>query len=120
MGGRGARSENKRLPNYRNAEIPKNKIGNYLLNPSNKNNQDKDKLFNSIGYNMQNKAKLKEDILKQLKTSKAKLQKSNGENKYYEVEMKLGVNKKIDFITIWLVDKKTTRFITAKPKERKK
>ena len=40
MGGRGASSsKNRRLPNYKNASITRNKIGNYLLNPSNKNSR---------------------------------------------------------------------------------
>lgn len=117
MGGRGASSgtTNRRLPNYNNAIIPKGKIGNYLVNPSNKNNQGKAKIFNSIGYNMKNKKTLEKDLLKGLKNNNAK---SQGNNRY-EVDMKLGINKKIDFKTIWQVDKKQAKFITAVPKERK-
>ena len=121
MGGRGASSGiSKRLPNYKNAIIPKDKIGNYLLNPSNKNNQGKAKLFNNIGYNMQNKDRLKEDLLNGIKRNKAKLQRVDNGKKVYEVNMELGINKKICFTTIWQVNNKSTRFITAKPMERKR
>lgn len=124
MGGRGAGSNknsivSRRLPNYKNAVIPKGKIGNYLVNPSNKNNQGKAKLFNSIGYNMKNKERLEKDLLKGLKNNKATLQKQNKDTKIYEVDMKLGINKKVQFKTIWQTKKKETKFVTAVPKERK-
>ena len=120
MGGRGASSGiSKRLPNYKNAIIPKDKIGNYLLNPSNKNNQGKAKLFNNIGYNMQNKQRLKEDLLNGIKRNKAILQKENKGIKTYKVDIELGLNKKIQFKTVWQVENKETKFITAMPKERK-
>lgn len=124
MGGRGAGSSknsisSRRLPNYKNAIIPKGKIGNYLVNPSNKNNQGKAKLFNSIGYNMKNKERLEKDLLKGLKNNKATLQKQNKDTKIYEVDMKLGINKKVQFKTIWQTKKKETKFVTAVPKERK-
>ena len=32
--------------------------------------------------------------------------------------MKLGINKKIQFKTVWQVENRNTRFITAMPKER--
>ena len=119
MGGRGASSSiSKRLPNYKNAIIPKDKIGNYLLNPSNKNNQGKAKLFNNIGYNMQNKQRLKEDLLNGIKRNKAKLDKETVYGKTYNVYMQLGINKKIKIKTVWKVNNKETRFITAFPEER--
>jgi len=120
MGGRGASSNlNKRLPNYKNAIISKNKIGNYLLNPSNKNNQGKAQLFNSIGYNMKNKKQLGNDLRSGLRNNKAILQRSNQYGSIYNVYMKLGINKKIEFKTIWEVNKNKTKFVTALPKERK-
>lgn len=120
MGGRGASSgKRKRLPNYKNAIIPKGKIGNYLLNPNNKNNQGKAELFNKLGYNMKNKKRLENDLLKGLKNNNAKLQKESKYNKRYEVNMELGINKKIKIKTIWQIDKTNPKFITAVPKDRR-
>lgn len=120
MGGRGASSsKNKKLPNYKNAIIPKGKIGNYLVNPDNKNNQGKAVIFNKIGYNMKNKTKLEADLIKGLRKNNARLQKEDIHGKHYIVTMELGVNKKIEIDTVWLVNKKQTKFITAKPKERR-
>lgn len=118
MGGRGASSSKTIKINYKKAVIPKGKTGNYLLNPSNTNNQGKSKLFNSIGYNMKNKSRLEEDLLKGLKDNKAKMQREYNGNKVYQVDMLLGINKKIKFKTIWQEKNNKISFITAMPKER--
>ena len=94
MGGRGASSsKNKKLPNYKNAIIPKGKIGNYLVNPDNKNNQGKAVIFNKIGYNMKNKTKLEADLIKGLRKNNARLQKEDIHGKHYIVTMELGGDK---------------------------
>ena len=66
---------------------------------------------------MQNKQRLKEDLLNGLKRNKA-IEQKNTKYKRYEVKMKLGVNKKIKVITIWQIDNKKPKFITAFPEER--
>lgn len=122
MGGRGAASRIvNRLPNYKNAEIPQRKLGNYLLNPT--KSKGKSDFFNSIGYNMKNAERLEKDIRKGLENNKAL---SYNENKFgnraYEVDMALGINKKVTVKTAWQIDKgeNIPKFVSAYPKEKKR
>lgn len=118
MGGRGSSSGAKPLPNGKHAEIARNKLKNYLLNPS--KSPGKAKFFNSLGYNMRNFRRLESDIRKELKTTPAV---SRIENRYghtvtaYEVTMPLGINRKAMVLTAWQRDEgsKIPRFITAYP-----
>ncbi len=118
MGGRGTSSGTKRLPNYKHAEIARNKLKNYLLNPSKSNG--KAEFFRSLGYNMKNFRHLEADIREGLKTAPAV---AKIENRYghtvtaYSVTMPLGINKKTMVLTAWQRDEgsKIPRFITAYP-----
>lgn len=118
MGGRGAASKLNRLPNYKHAEIARNKLKNYLLNPS--KSPDKAKFFRSLGYNMRNFRRFEADIRDGLKTAPAY---ATVTNKYghtvtaYSVSMPLGLNKKAIVLTAWQRDEgsSTPRFITAYP-----
>ena len=118
MGGRGASSGAKPLPNGKHAEIARNKLKNYLLNPS--KSPGKAKFFRSLGYNMKNFRRLESDIIRELKTAPAI---SRIENRYghtitaYEVTMPLGINRKAMVLTAWQRDEGSTipRFITAFP-----
>ncbi len=121
MGGRGAYF--KRLPNHRNAEIARNKLKNYLLNP--KKSPGKAKFFRGLGYNMRNFRRFEADIREGLKNNPA-----HGEvtNKYghtvtaYTVDMPLGINQTAMVLTSWQCDEgsKIPRFITAYPAKKKK
>lgn len=115
MGGRGANFRIiARLPSYEKAVILRRKIKNYILNPS--KDPGKAKYFRSLGYNMNNWARLKSDILGRLRNHNAI---DFGVDKYgnvsYQVSMKLGITKKSPTITAWRIDKGTDypRFITA-------
>ncbi len=118
MGGRGSGSGIKRVANYKNAEIARNKLKNYLLNPNKSNG--KHLFFNSLGYNMKNYKLLERDLRKGLANNHAT---ATIQNKYghsvtaYEVNMPLGINKKAIVLTAWQRDKgsKVPRFITAYP-----
>lgn len=118
MGGRGAASGLKRLPNYKNAEIARNKLKNYLLNPAKSNG--KHVFFNSLGYNMRNFRRLESDIREGLKTAPAVAMIAN---KYghtvtvYNVTMPLGISRTAMVLTSWQRDEgsKIPRFITAYP-----
>ena len=122
MGGRGAASGlKKHLPNYKMAEIRREKLKNYLLNPQKSNG--KAEFFRSIGYNMKNYKTLEKDIREGLKNNTAI---TYGKNKYgntaYAVNMKIGIGNKKEVVTAWQIDngKNNPRFITAYPmKERK-
>lgn len=122
MGGRGSSSKIvDRLPNHKNAVIPRNKLKNYILNPD--KDPGKSKFFNSIGYNMKNHDRLAQDIREGLRTNRAV---SYGKNKYgheaFEVSMNLGVNDKKETTTGWQIDSgsKIPKFITAYPKKKRK
>ncbi len=118
MGGRGSSSGAKPLPNGKHAEIARNKLKNYLLNPS--KSPGKAKFFNSLGYNMRNFRRLESDIRRELKTAPAV---SSIENRYghavtaYEVTMPLGINRRAMVLTAWQRDEgsKIPRLITAYP-----
>lgn len=117
MGGRGASSYRviRRLKNFRNAVIPRNKLKNYILNPS--KDKNKAEFFASLGYNMKNYKRLINDVKSKLKTNKAlkyKEKDKNG-NEAYQVNMLLGVTKKRMVTTAWIIKpgEKSPQFITA-------
>lgn len=122
MGGRGAASGIvNRLPNYKNAEIPQRKIGNYLLNPAKSNG--KSAFFNELGYNMKNAKRLEQDIRKGLENNKAMgYHEDKFGNKSFDVNMPLGTGKKVMVTTAWRIDNGNTvpRFITAYPREKRR
>ncbi len=122
MGGRGAASGAKGgakiLPNARKAVIARDKLKNYLLNPS--KSPDKAKFFRSLGYNMRSFRRFEADIREEIKTAPAV---ATIINKYghtvtaYSVTMPLGINKKAMVVTGWQRDggASAPRFITAYP-----
>lgn len=116
MGGRGASSYTvvRRLKNYKNAIIPRNKLKNYILNPS--KDEDKAKFFKSLGYNMNNHERLISDIKEKISTNKALKYKTdkNGDTEY-QVNMQLGIDKKAIVTTGWIVRKGSNepQFVTA-------
>lgn len=117
MGGRGSF-----LPNYKNAEILRNKLKNYLLNPS--KSPSKAKFFQSLGYNMKNWKRFKSDIQAQLRKTPAERVIKNKYGhavKAYNVNMKLGINKTAIVLTSWQYDKGSNipRLITAYPVKKK-
>lgn len=120
MGGRGASSGRKRLPNWENAIIARNKLKNYLLNPAKSNG--KSAFFADIGYNMKNWKILERDIRLGIKNNPAKediVNRYGHAAKAYHVDMQLGLNKKAIVITSWKHEEKgKPRLITAFP-ERK-
>lgn len=111
------------MPNYRHAEILRNKLKNYLLNPSKSNG--KTAFFNSLGYNMKNWKRFENDIRKGLKNNRAEMvirNKYGHEVKVYNVNMELGINKRAIVLTSWQrdADSKIPRLITAYPAKEKK
>lgn len=121
MGGRGSKSGViNRLPNYKNAVIPRDKLKNYLLNPN--KDPGKSAFFNSLGYNLANYKRLESDIRKELEKNPAI---QYAPNRYghraYSVYMNLGINKKESVLTGWQIDSgdNRPRLITAHKNEKK-
>lgn len=112
---RGGRTAANRLPNHARAVFPKDKLKNYLLNPS--KDANKSRVFSDIGYNMKNADRLEADIRDGLKKNKATLFSPNQYGTPAEVEMTLGITKQRKMITAWMIDSGTNvpRFITAYP-----
>ena len=114
MGGRGQNySVINRLPNYKNAVIPRNKFKNYILNPG---KSSKAAFFRAIGYNMKNYKRLENDIREKLKTNKALQYETNDDgDTSFQVNMLLGISKKEMVSTAWIIRKGETdpQFITA-------
>lgn len=117
MGGRGSSSKIvNRLPNHKNAVISRNKLKNYILNPT--KDPAKSKFFNSLGYNMKNYQRLESDIRDGLSKNKAQEYSTNKYgHKAYSVTMELGIGKKKQTVTGWQIDEgdNKPRFITARP-----
>ena len=122
MGGRGAKIDLKRNKVAKTAIIPRNKFKNYLLNPTKSNG--KHAVFADLGYNMGNWKRLEKDMRKELDKSVKNGKLIRGEidsfgGRRYRTEMTLGINKKRQIFTAWVVKDKTgvLHFVTAFPKK---
>ena len=108
----------RRLPHYKQAKMPQEKVGNYLLNPENENANGKPEFFAKLGYNMKNERRLIQDIKKGLGENTAKQYKADEYGRInFEVVMEIGLTQKSKVQTIWAIDKegKIPRFVTAYP-----
>lgn len=108
----------RRLPSYKQAKIPQEKVGNYLLNPENKQANGKPEFFAKLGYNMRNEKQLIQDLRKGLAKSTAKRYEPDEYGRTnFEVVMEVGLTQKGKVKTIWAIDKgkKIPRFVTAYP-----
>lgn len=112
---RGGRTAVKRLPNYKNAHIPNDKLKNYLLNPS--KDPNKSTAFKALGYNMKNADRLEADILDGLKHNSGVTYSPNQFGTPAEVVMTLGITKQAKVRTAWMYDRGSNkpRLITAYP-----
>lgn len=110
---RGGRTAIKRLPNYAKAIFPKDKGGNYLLNPSKEPN--KSQLFKSLGYNMKNADRFEADIRAGLAKNRATLFEPTQYGTPAQVVMDLGIGKQEKILTAWIIPKGSNvpSFVTA-------
>lgn len=122
MGGRGARVKGSGKVIAKKAIIPRNKLKNYLLNPT--KSKGKDAVFRELGYNMSNWKRLVSDIRSELKKAKdsgllraGKINKQG--ERHYNVDLTLGIGKKREILTGWVVKDKSgaLNFVTAFPKK---
>lgn len=117
--------ENQKLPNYKNAVIPDEKISGYILNKSHVKGKDKAVAFEkALGYNIYNKDLLIAEIYKGLNSNIAVKREKTKYGQPFSVTMKVkGVNGKEAYIkTGWIIDtgKNDPRLVSAMVKERKK
>ncbi|HEO7923651.1 TPA: hypothetical protein VBN08_001210 [Streptococcus agalactiae] len=122
MGGRGQKFflKGKGKNISKDALIKRNKLKNYLLNPTKSNG--KSAIFTDLGYNMSNWKRLEKDIrsglLQAAKDDTLKLNRVNKKGEgIYNAEMSLGIGKKRKMVTGWIV-KDTSgvlNFVTAFP-----
>lgn len=105
MGGRGAWSyTTARMRNYRNAVIQRQRVSNYLLNPS--KSRGKAELLRSLGYNMRNQARLQDDIRNGLGRNRARVSETNKYGRtYFQVNMTIGISRKEKVVTGWYMGK---------------
>lgn len=105
MGSRGSWSyTTSRMRNYRHAVIQRQRISNYLLNPS--KSRGKAEYLRSLGYNMKNQAHLQEDIRKGLRENRARVSETDRYGRtYFQVNMTIGINRREKVVTGWYMGK---------------
>lgn len=105
MGGRGAWSGTAaRLLRYKEAVIRRDRISNYLLNPS--KGSGKAEFLRGLGYNMRNQARLQADIRRGLGENRARRSEPNAYGRvHFQVNMEIGVSKRRKVVTGWFMDK---------------
>ncbi len=118
-----------KLPNYKNAIIPKEKFTKYALDMNNPKGRNKAIAFEeALGYNINNANKLINNIRKNIDKFNAVKKEDKGFGQRYEILMTLvGENKKIANVkTGWIIDKETqeTRltsvYVTQKGRKKNK
>ncbi len=96
------------LPNVKNAIIPDEKITEYALNKNHPKGKDKAIAFEKyLGYNVNNKDMLINEVRKQIKLTPAKIRPQTQYGQPYEVRVKInGANGKSAWVkTGWIIDK---------------
>lgn len=122
MGGRGSWSgSTPRLRNYRNAVIRRERISDYLLNPS--KSRGKAEFLRSLGYNMRSQSRLREDLREGLRSNKARVSEPNRFGRvHFQVNMEIGINRRAKVVTGWFMNKgdKAPQLATVRPYRGKK
>lgn len=108
-----------KLPNNKNAFIPKEKLIDYLLSETHPVGRSKAKFFRRLGFNETNIGKLEKSLLKIAKTNKVTSVKEFefGTNYVIEETIKGPTGKSATIATVWFAenDKSRPSFITAYP-----
>ena len=120
MGGRGKYSVSSRMPRFRLATVPRAKIRDYLLSP--KNPGGKAAFFKTIGYTTKNADRFKKDLLDGLKRNKAFVYTKNKRGDVsMSVIMELGVTKRVEVVTAWVIEsgEKNPHLVTDYPRKAK-
>ena len=99
------------LPNYHEAEIHRQKLVNYLLDPLHREGQHKARVFRSaLGFDQSNWEELAQAILAELPYCSAALGSEGKWGRKYEVILPIAGrnNRTVDVLTIWIVRPETT------------
>ena len=108
-----------KLPNSKNAYIPKEKLINYLLSETHTDGRGKAKFFRAAGFNEDNLLELEKVLIKVAATQQIRniSESTHGIKYVIDGSIKSPSGKVVKLRTIWIVepDKKAPRFITAYP-----
>lgn len=108
-----------KLPNAKNAYIPKEKLLDYLLSETHIDGRTKAKFFRSIGFNADNISRLEAVLLKIATTQPVKniSESIHGIKYIIEGDIQSPTGKVARLRTVWILesDKTEPRFITAYP-----
>ncbi|MBI2028010.1 MAG: hypothetical protein HYT07_00230 [Candidatus Levybacteria bacterium] len=108
-----------KLPNRKNAYIPKEKLTDYILSETHSGGKSKAKFFRSVGFNETNTSLLEKFLLSIAITQEVKDVSGSIHGNKYVIEGKINTpSKKIVKIrSIWILepDQKAPRFVTAYP-----
>lgn len=113
------RPHSEALPNFREAQIPPEKLVAYLLDPLHKEGQHKARVFKSaLGFQQSNANELEKAILAELPYHAALLVSEGQWGAKYQVGLPItgptGVS--VEVLTIWIIRKNTDfpKFVTAR------
>lgn len=108
-----------KLPNRENAQVPKEKLFNYLLSTSHPAGKAKAKFFRKLGFNESNTNTLINEFLKIARANDVFefRETSHGINYLIKGQIKSPNGRAASIKTVWVVDKldKSPRLVTAIP-----
>lgn len=104
-----------KLPNHKNAYIPKEKLTDYILSETHPVGSSKAKFFRGLGFNETNVDKLAKLLLRIAKENDVKNVRKFSYGTNYIVEGTIG--KTVKIITVWFIktEKGRPSFVTAYP-----
>jgi hypothetical protein len=109
-----------KLPNAEHAEVPPEKLRNYLLSPSHPVGRFKARFFHSLGYNLDNWEVLSEFLLEVGRTGEVEEVPSQYGRKFRIIAaLATATGDEVPVVTIWILSSNAAapRFVTAYPLE---
>ncbi len=108
-----------KLPRYKEAIVPKQKLTKYLLSETHAVGSAKAKFFRNLGFNLSNVDELKKAFLKIVQTNEVKKRRKFEYGINYVVEgiVEAPNGKRVIITTVWFVKSSEgrPRFVTAYP-----
>jgi hypothetical protein len=109
-----------KLPNAERAEVPPEKLRDYLLSPSHPVGRFKARFFQSLGYTLGNWEALSETFLEVARTGEVEELSSPYGRKFRIVaQVTVATGEEVQVVTIWILSSSDAapRFVTAYPLE---